>query len=82
MVFCWWYYRSVSVVLDSSCFQTFTLGLITIVLLSVPQVLNTDLQYTFKTPMHILVSDNLIIVSKIYWSSLSLLCRPSNNINR
>ena len=82
MDFSWYYYRSVSVVLDTSCFQTATILTFTtiIVLLRDGQIINTDLGYTLT--IYYNVSANLIIIPKVDWSRFCYWCSPGNNINR
>ena len=82
MDFSWYYYRSVSVVLDTSCFQTATILTFTtiVVLLRDGQIINTDLGYTFT--IYYKVSANLIIIPKVDWSRFCYWCSPGNNINR
>ena len=82
MDFSWYYYRSVSVVLDTSCFQTATILTFTtiVVLLRDSQLINTDLGYTLT--IYYNVSANLIIIPKVDWSRFCYWCSPGNNINR
>ena len=82
MDFSWYYYRSVSVVLDTSCFQTATILTFTtiVVLLRDGQIINTDLGYTLT--IYNKVSANLIIIPKVDWSRFCYWCSPGNNINR
>ena len=84
MDFSCYYYRSVSVVLDTSCFQTATLLLLIlrtiVVLLRDGQIINTDLGYTLS--FYYNVSANLIIIPKVDWSRFCYWCSPGNNINR
>jgi hypothetical protein len=82
MDFSWYYYRSVSVVLDTSCFQTATILTFTtiVVLLRDGQIINTDLGYTLT--IYYNVSANLIIIPKVDWSRFCYWCSPGNNINR
>ena len=82
MDFSWYYYRSVSVVLDTSCFQTATILTFTtiVVLLRDGQIINTDLGYTLTIYNN--VSANLIIIPKVDWSRFCYWCSPGNNINR
>ena len=82
MDFSWYYYRSVSVVLDTSCFQTATILTFTtiVVLLRDGQIINTDLGYTLT--IYYNVSANLVIIPKVDWSRFCYWCSPGNNINR
>ena len=82
MDFSWYYYRSVSVVLDTSCFQTATILTFTtiVVLLRDGQIINTDLGYTLT--IYYNVSANLIIIPKVDWCRFCYWCSPGNNINR